>query len=90
MTKTQPATRREKLRLIHRWTHRDFKGRVGGIQSLLLNRQGATQLVPLDELTDAEIDERLPLAIARQARFEARNAPLRPLTVTEEPGHGND
>lgn len=77
MTFKPPATRREKLRLIYRWTHRDFKGRFGGVFSLLINRAGSSQLVPLDQLTDAEIDERLPLAISRAERFAARTAPLR-------------
>lgn len=55
-------TREQKLALIWRHTHQDFKGvREDGTRSILVYRQGTTA-VPLDDLTDAEINDRLPRA----------------------------
>lgn len=51
------------LVLIYRHTHADFKGSLNGEPSILVCRSGATQLVPLDDLTEAEVAERLPGAL---------------------------
>lgn len=52
-------SRNEKLRLIWRSTHRDFKGTIDGMKTILVYRNG-TCLVALDDLTDEEIAKLLP------------------------------
>jgi hypothetical protein len=52
-------TREQKLKLVWRHTHNDFKGKTDGVKCILVYRQG-TVSVPLDDLTDQEIEERLP------------------------------
>jgi hypothetical protein len=47
-------TREQKLKLVWRHTHRDYKGKLNG--------QG-TCLVLLKDLTDTEIEERIPRAL---------------------------
>lgn len=47
------------LKAVWRTTHKDFKGVVGGVKSILIYRNGTT-LCPLDELTAEEIHARLP------------------------------
>ena len=49
-----------KLAVIWGKTHRDFRGKIEGKKAILVNRDGATQLVPLSDLTDAEIARRMP------------------------------
>lgn len=60
--------RKEKLRLIYRWTHSDFKSRIGidGEPAILVFRKG-TCLVMLKDLTDEEIEQRLPYAMKKEA-----------------------
>lgn len=68
-------TREQKLAMIYRHTHSDFKGRAEatelwpadkiGSPTILIYRNGTT-IVLLDDLTDAEIADRLPYAIERQ------------------------
>lgn len=58
-------TRADKLALIYRHTHRDYKGSLDGHKSLLVYR-GGTALVLLDHLTDAEIEDKLPYAIKKE------------------------
>jgi len=53
-------TRSEKLDLIYKNTHRDYKGEYNGERSILALREGGTTIVPLSQLTDAEIESRLP------------------------------
>jgi hypothetical protein len=53
------SLREIKLQMIWKKTHRDFKGKVEGKRSILVNREGATCLVPLTDLTDEEIERRL-------------------------------
>jgi hypothetical protein len=50
----------QKLKLVWRHTHRDYKGIRNGQRCILVNRDGATVLVPLTDLTSAEIAARLP------------------------------
>lgn len=74
-SRAHPASRGAQLRLIYRWTHRDYKTSTARVCSIMLMRAGKTMLVQLDDLTDAEIAERLPYAIKKQIDFEARTAP---------------
>jgi hypothetical protein len=52
-------TRKQKLALIWKRTHRDFKGRMDGVRTIMVYRNG-TCLVALDDLTDEEIESKLP------------------------------
>lgn len=52
--------RAHKLQAIWRKTHRDFKGNLDGVRCVLVLRSAGTCLVPLDSLTDAEIESKLP------------------------------
>lgn len=52
-------TRDQKLKIVWRTTHRDFKGKIGLAKYILVYRNG-TCMVKLSDLTDTEIDERLP------------------------------
>ena len=55
-------TEREKLLdVIYRKTHSDYKGKIGDKRTVLVLRQGGTTLVALDDLTDAEIDDKKKL-----------------------------
>jgi hypothetical protein len=56
------VTREQKLKLVWKHTHRDYKGMLEGQRSIMVYRQG-TCLVLLKDLTDAEIDERIPRAL---------------------------
>lgn len=60
-------TKEEKLKLIYRHTHRDFKGKIGGCGAILVLREGGTTLVMMTALTDAEIERGLPSAIRKEA-----------------------
>ena len=62
-----PEERKAALKLIYRHTHKDYKGKIDGKPSILVCR-GGTCLVMLDDLTDAEIAERLPLAQRMEAK----------------------
>jgi hypothetical protein len=50
--------RKAALATIWRETHRDFKGELEGARSIMVWRNGST-IVPLDQLTDAEIADRV-------------------------------
>jgi hypothetical protein len=52
-------TRDKKLALVYRHTHRDYKGRINGERTIMVYRNG-TCLVRLVDLTDEEIESRLP------------------------------
>jgi hypothetical protein len=56
------VTREQKLKLVWKHTHRDYKGMLEGQRSIMVYRQG-TCLVLLKDLTDAEMDERIPRAL---------------------------
>lgn len=68
-----PMTREQQLQLIYRHTHRDYKGRVSGVPSILVLR-GSTMLFPLSDLTDEEIASRLPYAQHQEAKRTERAA----------------
>ena len=56
--KGRKMTRAEKLKLVWRKTHRDYKGLIKGERYVLVLRTGGTQLVPLTDLTDEEIEQK--------------------------------
>lgn len=56
-------TREQKLAAIWKATHPDYKGMSNGRRSILVYRNGTT-IVCLDELTEKEIEDRLPRAKA--------------------------
>jgi hypothetical protein len=61
-------TKTDKLNLIYRHTHPDYKGSgKGDARAILVLRHG-TNLVPLNDLTDAEIAYKLPFAIASEEK----------------------
>lgn len=55
-------TRDQKLKIVWKHTHRDYKGTLEGQRSIMVYRQG-TCLVLLKDLTDKEIEERIPRAL---------------------------
>ena len=65
------------LKLIYRHTSRDYKGSLGGVKSILVCRNGATTLIPLDLLTEAEVAERLPSAMKKEAARVGKKAGAR-------------
>lgn len=62
-----PEERKAALKLIYRHTHKDYKGKIDGKPSILVFR-GGTCLVMLDDLTDAEIADKLPSAQRMEAK----------------------
>ena len=72
-----PATlsRKQKLTLIYRHTHRDFKGPAGpqfgrheGQKTIMVNEKGATVLCLLDLLSAEHIAAMLPYALQKEAQ----------------------
>jgi hypothetical protein len=64
MTKAKPAAKTFTdaiLKAVWRNTHRDFRGVSNGVKTIMVYRQG-TCLVALADLTDEEIQARLPKA----------------------------
>lgn len=59
-------TRERKLNLIYKHTHRDYKGHLEGFKAILILREGATTLARLIDLTDAEIEAKLPYALRKE------------------------
>lgn len=53
-------TRNEKLDAVYRATHADYKGKINGQRSIMVLRSGGTTIVPLHDLTDKEVEDRLP------------------------------
>lgn len=64
-------TRDQKLALIYRHTHKDYKGTIHGCKTIMVCR-GSTTLVAMTELTDAEIADRLPAAIRKEEQRLAK------------------
>lgn len=87
MTKTtNPNAEAEKahqkaLTLIYRHTHRDYKGNAGGVRSIMVHRGGASCVVPLDGLTEAEVANLLPYAMKKEAQrlAEKKNKTTQPI-----------
>lgn len=55
-------TREQKLKLVWKNTHKDFRGTYDGVKSIMVFRNG-TCLVNLSDLTDKEINDRLPAEV---------------------------
>jgi hypothetical protein len=68
----KPLTRNEKLGMVWRATHPDYRGKVDGIRMVLvLDRPtGATVLVPLDGLTDDDLNAKLPAHVRACLKYE--------------------
>lgn len=49
-----------KLAVVWGRTHKDYRGKVEGKKAILVLRKGGTTLVPLTDLTDKEIADRMP------------------------------
>lgn len=54
----KPMPRDQQLRTVWRKTHRNFKGTDNRVKTIMVNRNG-TCLIPLNRLTDAEIQDRI-------------------------------
>lgn len=65
-------TREQKLKLIYRHTHKDYKGTTHGVKTILVFRNG-TCLVRLDDLTDDEIGRKIDYAVKKEADRLAKN-----------------
>ncbi|MCX4152367.1 MULTISPECIES: hypothetical protein [Paraburkholderia] len=72
-------SREQKLTIIYRHTHRDFKGHAGpqwgehqGKKSILVNVKGSTCLVLLEHLSDEQIADKLPYALTKEADRRAK------------------
>jgi hypothetical protein len=54
-------TREQKIKIIYRHTHRDYKGKLAtGERAILVNENGATVLCPLSALSDEQVDKHFP------------------------------
>jgi hypothetical protein len=75
-TKTpEQMTRDEKLTLIYRHTHKDFKGKwPDGTRNILAPRSGGSELTSLSDLTDEEIADKLPGALRAEEKRLAKKA----------------
>ena len=52
-------TRKQKLAAIWKNTHKDYKGKLDGVKGILVLRNVGTTIVNLEDLTDAEIEDRM-------------------------------
>lgn len=60
-------TREQKLEIIYRHTHPDFKNNTDGMRSVLQFRRGAgTCSIALPDLTEAEIADRMPYVLQKE------------------------
>lgn len=75
LARSAAALRAEQLRIIYEGTHSDYRGTAGdrwpaehrGKPTIVIGENGASVLVLLENLTDAQISERLPYALKQQA-----------------------
>ncbi|CAG9229846.1 hypothetical protein PSP6_540001 [Paraburkholderia tropica] len=74
-------TRAQKLTLIYRHTHSDFKGKAGpvwgehaGKKTIMVNINGAAALSLLDDLTDEQIADKLPYALQKEHQRQEQAA----------------
>lgn len=76
-----PATlsRKQKLTLIYRHTHRDYKGHASpqwgehaGEKTIVVNSNGASVLALLDTLSDEQVAYMLPSALRKEAERLAK------------------
>lgn len=69
-------TKEEKLNLIYRHTHRDYRGSGKGADRSILVLRGATCVVLLSQLTEAEIEDKMSYAIwAENKRLAKKQSP---------------
>lgn len=61
-------TKEDKLKLIYRHTHKDYKSVIGGVGAILVLRAGGTHLVGMTSLTDAEIANKLVYALYKEEK----------------------
>lgn len=54
--RVEEAAHEAKLKAIWRKTHRDYKGKVGDVKTIMILRSGGSCLVALDDLTDEEVE----------------------------------
>lgn len=71
MSTSTGMSREKKLNLIYKHTHKDFKSNTNGTRTILVFRAG-TCLVQLDQLTDAEIADKLAYALKKEADSKAK------------------
>lgn len=64
-------SREQKLDLIYKNTHSDFKGIIGGARTMLMFRGGSC-IVSLNDLTDEEIARDLPYALKKEAEKKSK------------------
>lgn len=64
-------SKQQKLALIYKHTHRDFKGEIEGEPTILVFRNG-TCLIRLADMTDAEIEDRVQSALRKKSEYLAR------------------
>lgn len=74
-------SRKQKLTIIYRHTHRDFKGPAGpqwgehaGEKTIMVNEQGASVLTLLETLSDEQIANLLPYALKKEGERLAAKA----------------
>ncbi|WP_175816980.1 hypothetical protein [Burkholderia diffusa] len=72
-------SRKQKLAVIYRHTHRDYKGPAGpawgehaGEKTLMVNENGASVLTLLETMSDAQIADKLPYALKKEAERRAK------------------
>jgi hypothetical protein len=71
--------RKQKLAIIYRHTHRDFKGKAGaqwgehaGEKTIVVNEKGASVLTLLETLSEEQIASQLPYALKKEAERLAK------------------
>ncbi len=65
-------TREQKLKLIYTTTHRNYKGKLpDGTKTVLVLRAGGTQLVPLTDLTNFEVDKKFAAVAMMEVKMHA-------------------
>lgn len=66
-------TRAKLEALVWRHTHRDFKGLIDGVRTVLHLVRGGGGAVPLSSLTDAELYDKLPSRVRAELPPEVRS-----------------
>jgi hypothetical protein len=74
MKPANELTRDQKLTLIYRHTHKDFKGTHPELGKTIMVLRGASTLVSLQDLTDDEIADKLPGVLKMEERRLAKLA----------------
>jgi hypothetical protein len=59
--KKKKSSRRKRLEsLLYKFTHRDYKGRMGGKPSVMILRSSGSTIVPVEDLTNRELVRNMP------------------------------